>query len=89
MADSYLGILIYVFFSTPDWGSELRERHHFLLSVMRLAETMGVQFAFPSRTVIVKKDHASTMSEHEDKPQGKEAIWQHARTLARQTMTQS
>ncbi len=89
MADSYLGILIYVFFSTPDWGSELRERHHFLLNVMRLAETMGVQFAFPSRTVIVKKDHASTMSEHEDKPQGKEAIWQHARTLARQTMANS
>lgn len=86
MADSYLGILIYVFFSTPDWGSELRERHHFLMSVMRLAEKMGVEFAFPSRTVIVKRGQGSVVPENLESPQDKEAIWQQARILARQTM---
>ncbi len=86
MADSYLGILIYIFFSTPDWGSELRERHHFLINVMRLAETMGVQFAFPSRTVVVKRGTDTVLPEEMDRPQSKEAIWQQARILARQTM---
>jgi MscS family membrane protein len=89
MADSYLGILVYMFFSTPDWGSELRERHQFLLNVMRLAETMGVQFAFPSRTVVVKRGADTVLPDELDRPQGKEAIWQQARTLARQTMDAS
>jgi MscS family membrane protein len=89
MADSHLGILIYVFFSTPDWGSELRERHHFLLNIMRLAESMGVQFAFPSRTVIVKRDGDHPSSDNENQFPDKQAIWQQARILARQTMAQS
>ena len=89
MADSYLGILIYVFFSTPDWGSELRERHHFLMNVMRLAEKMGIEFAFPSRTVVVKRGHDSQLPDQVENPKGREAIWQQARALARQTMTQT
>jgi hypothetical protein len=56
---------------------------------MRLAETMGVQFAFPSRTVIVKRDSTSAFTEETDVPEGKEAIWQQARILARESLAQS
>ncbi|MCH9699119.1 MAG: mechanosensitive ion channel family protein [Gammaproteobacteria bacterium] len=86
MADSYLGILIYIFFSTPDWGAELRERHNFLMNVMRLAEKMGVEFAFPSRTVIVKRDQTLEANQVIQMPEDREAIWQKARALARETM---
>ena len=48
---SALEILIYVFWETPDWTTELRERHRFLLDAMRLADALGVEFAFPTRTV--------------------------------------
>ena len=89
MADSYLGILIYVFFSTPDWGAELRERHNFLMDVMRLAEKMSVEFAFPSRTVFVKRTHDSDSVDEFEIAQDKEAIWLQARSLARQTIAQS
>ena len=48
---SALDILIYVFWETPDWTTELRERHRFLLDAMRLADALGVEFAFPTQTV--------------------------------------
>ncbi len=48
---SSLDILVYVFWQTPDWGTELRERHRFLLDIHRLAEKLGVEFAFPTQTL--------------------------------------
>ena len=48
---SALEILIYVFWETPDWTTELRERHRFLLDAMRLADALGVAFAFPTQTI--------------------------------------
>jgi len=50
-ADSSLDILLYVFFQTPDWATELRERHRLLLDIVRLAHRLGVEFAFPTRTL--------------------------------------
>ncbi|RMG48382.1 MAG: mechanosensitive ion channel family protein [Acidobacteria bacterium] len=52
-AASSLDILLYVFFQTPDWATELRERHRLLVDIIRLAERIGVGFAFPTRTVHV------------------------------------
>ena len=49
--DSALVILVYIFFEVPDWGTELRERHHFLLDVIRLARKLGIDFAFPTMTL--------------------------------------
>ncbi|MFG0316865.1 MAG: mechanosensitive ion channel family protein [Planctomycetota bacterium JB042] len=49
--DSSLNILLYLFLATPDWATELRERERFLLDIARLAEELGVDFAFPSRTL--------------------------------------
>jgi len=48
---SSLDILVYVFFETPDWSTELRERERLILDAIRLADELGVQFAFPTSTV--------------------------------------
>jgi len=48
---SSLDILLYCFFETPDWQSELRARTHLNLAIMRLAESLGVSFAFPTQTL--------------------------------------
>lgn len=50
-ASSSLDILVYVFWRTPDWGTELRERHRFLLDCLRLAKRLGVEYAFPTQTL--------------------------------------
>ncbi|KKN25247.1 hypothetical protein LCGC14_0886830 [marine sediment metagenome] len=50
-----LDILLYVFWATPDWNTELRERHRFLLDVLRLARQMEIEFAFPTQTLYLKR----------------------------------
>lgn len=72
-----LDILIYVFWQTPDWNTELRERHRFLLDILRLAKQLDVEFAYPTQTIYLKQngDEAEaaamatpfepTMSEHD------------------------
>jgi MscS family membrane protein len=49
--DSSLNILLVVFFNVPDWGTELRERHRLFVDIVRIAKELGVQFAFPTRTL--------------------------------------
>lgn len=46
-----LDILVYVFFECPEWATELRERHRFILDIIRLANKLGVEFAFPTQTL--------------------------------------
>lgn len=46
-----LDVLVYVFFDVPDWSTELQERHNFLLSILQLADEIGVEFAFPTQTL--------------------------------------
>lgn len=46
-----LDVLVYVFFDVPDWSTELQQRHNFLLEVLKLAEDVGVEFAFPTQTL--------------------------------------
>ena len=49
--DSSLDILLYIFFEVPDWNTELRERERMFLDIVRLADALGVSFAFPTRTL--------------------------------------
>ena len=51
MAASSLDVLLYLFFETPDWSTELRERHRLFLDILDLAKRLGVEFAFPTQTV--------------------------------------
>ncbi|MCA9248091.1 MAG: mechanosensitive ion channel [Planctomycetales bacterium] len=50
-AASSLDIMLYCFVECPDWGVELRERHRLLADIMKLARSLGCQFAFPTRTL--------------------------------------
>lgn len=60
---SSLDILIYVFFETPDWSTELRERERMMLDMMRLANKLGVDFAFPTQTVhFYNEEHGAAHS---------------------------
>lgn len=54
MGDFNLQILVYVFFAVPDWSAELSSRQDFLLAIMRLAEKLGINFAFPTQTLHVE-----------------------------------
>ena len=53
--DSALEILVYVFWEAPDWQTELRERHRLMLDMMRVADELGIDFAFPSRTLYLQR----------------------------------
>lgn len=50
-----LNILFYIFFNVPNWSDELRGRQEVMLAVIRLAETLGVRFAFPTSTIQIEE----------------------------------
>ena len=51
--DSSLNVLVYCFLDVQTWSDELREKHNFFLEILRLAEEVGVEFAFPTQTIHV------------------------------------
>ncbi len=57
---SSLDILLYAFFEVPDWGTELRERHRLFVDIKRLADRLGVDFAFPTQTVWLERGGPDT-----------------------------
>ena len=48
-----LDVLVYCFIDAKDWNEELRTRHVLNLDIMRLAQDVGVEFAFPTQTLHV------------------------------------
>ncbi len=65
---SSLDILIYLFFETPDWSTELRERERLMLDMMRLADQLGVEFAFPTQTLHMYQEEHGGVHEPGDTP---------------------
>ena len=63
---SSLDVLLYCFVETPDWAMELRERHRLMADILRLAEKLGVAFAFPSTSVYMVDPESL---EHPDRPE--------------------
>jgi len=53
--DSALLILVNVFFKHLDWGSEQSSKHRLHLAIVKLAATLGVDFAFPSSTLMIEQ----------------------------------
>ena len=49
-----LDILVYCFMQVPDWAAELRTRTHLNLEILRLADELGVGFAFPTQTLHIE-----------------------------------
>lgn len=63
--NSSFNILLYMFFKVPDWNTELRERDRLFIDIVRLADRLGVQFAFPTRTVhLFKEEYTPTQPVH-------------------------
>ena len=52
---SSLKIMFYVFFEVPTWPEELRCRQEIMLEANKLAEHLGVRFAFPTQTLHVEQ----------------------------------
>jgi len=82
--ESALEILLYVFFRTPDWATELRERHRLGVDIARLAAELGVEFAFPSRTLYLRREEWSPAeAAGEGYPGASERLSGEARVTAR------
>lgn len=73
MNEYSLQILIYIFFASPDWNTELREKHRFLIDVHRLATEIGVEFAYPSQKIFIAR--------HEDKEEAEFDLELHDKAL--------
>lgn len=52
---SSLRIMFYIFFEVPTWPEELRCRQEIMLEANKLAEHLGVRFAFPTQTLHVEQ----------------------------------
>ncbi len=53
-ASTSLNVLFYIFFEVPDWAGELEARHEINMEIIKLAESLGVRFAFPTNTLHVE-----------------------------------
>ncbi len=51
MASFSLNVMFYIFFAVPTWPEELKARHEILLEIMKLADKIGINFAFPTQTL--------------------------------------
>jgi len=52
--DFSLNILVYIFFECKDWSAELEAKHDFNIEAKKLAESLGINFAFPTQTLQVE-----------------------------------
>ncbi|MCU7861749.1 MAG: mechanosensitive ion channel family protein, partial [Candidatus Thiodiazotropha sp. (ex Lucinoma kastoroae)] len=85
-AASSLDVLLYVFWETPEWNTELRERHRFMLDILRLAQKLGVEFAFPTQTLYMKQETAESEAAAEmDQKQAFELGQSYAKTIFAET----
>jgi MscS family membrane protein len=68
--DSSFNILLYIFHHVPDWATELRERERLFVDIVRLADRLGVEFAFPTRTVHLYNEEHTPHQPQYDIPRG-------------------
>ena len=52
--DSSLEVMLYCFLKTPDWSQELIQREQIYFSIYKLAEKVGVSFAFPTQSLHIE-----------------------------------
>ncbi|MDV7187082.1 mechanosensitive ion channel family protein [Lutibacter sp. TH_r2] len=53
--DSSLLILVNVYFTALDWNKEQASKHSLHIAILKLAKEIGVDFAFPSTTVMIEQ----------------------------------
>lgn len=54
-AASSLNIFIQTFFTVDSWTEEMKEKQYIMIHIIRLAQILGVEFAFPSQSVYMEK----------------------------------
>lgn len=54
LSTSSINILFNVFFSSTTWTEELKARQEIILETIRLADVLGVRFAFPTQTIHIE-----------------------------------
>src|ERR1700731_238544 len=52
--ESSLNILVYFHIETTDYSAELAAREEILLQIMDVAKQLGIDFAFPTRTLVIE-----------------------------------
>lgn len=52
--ESSLDILLNVYFINPSWGVEQSSKHTLHIAILKFAKELGVEFAFPSQTVMME-----------------------------------
>jgi len=67
---SSLDVLVYCFVETPEWATEMREKHRLLADILRLAERLKISFAFPTQTIQMQQP-ADLL--HPERPSGDSA----------------
>lgn len=64
LTPSSANVMIYIFFDVPDWATELRERHRFLIDALGMVEELGIELAYPTQRLLVEEaDDESPVSE--------------------------
>ncbi|SDR64277.1 MscS family membrane protein [Rhizobiales bacterium GAS113] len=53
LGESSLNILVYFYLETADYSAELKAREEILLRIMDLAKQLDIEFAFPTRTLVI------------------------------------
>jgi len=53
--DSALNIMLNIYFNVNDWSTEQQAKHNLHLSIVKLASIIGIDFAFPSTTVMIEQ----------------------------------
>lgn len=53
---SALEILLYIFFECKDWSEELQSREYIMIKILRIAESMEINFALPAQTIHIADD---------------------------------
>jgi MscS family membrane protein len=72
---SSINIMVYMFFQAPSWTDELRGKHEVLYAIIKLADSLGVRFAFPTQTIHIEEmPNAGTSTT--PKPQGEKEVKQ-------------
>jgi len=54
LGNSSIDVMLHCYVEVATWGEELTLRHDLLLEILRLAETLGVRFALPTRELRVE-----------------------------------
>ena len=67
-SDSSLDTLVMFHLTVEDYTTELEAREEILLQIMDLAKDIGVEFAFPTRTLHIETPSVTTRSEDITKP---------------------